>query len=117
MKKIYSLIFFALLTIQSFAQWTSFSVPAVTNLFRCVYFLNPDTGYLIGEFVAPNPSPILRTTDAGVTFTNNNSGTQKALRAIQFIDADTGYIVGFDGKLLRSTDGGIVWDSLVSGTI
>jgi photosystem II stability/assembly factor-like uncharacterized protein len=116
MKKLYTLSFLILFTLQLRAQWTSYSIPAVTNLFRSVYFLNPDTGYIVGEYDGINPSPILTTKDGGATFINYNSGTQKPLRAVHFIDASTGYVVGFEGKLLQSTDGGVNWTGLNSGT-
>ncbi len=78
--------------------------------------INADTGYIVGEHYNVNdPSPILKTTDGGLTSFNSNSGTQNALRAVHFINADTGYISGFGGILLQTTDG-TTWDSLYSGT-
>lgn len=116
MKKIYLVLFAAFLTLQLHAQWVSYSIPAVTNLFRSVYFLNADTGFVVGESAYPNPSPILKTTDGGLTSINYNSGTQLALRAVHFIDTDTGFVAGFEGKLLKSTDAGITWINQPSGT-
>ena len=42
--------------------------------------------------------------------TNNN------LSSVYFIDATTGYMVGELGTIVKTTDGGITWSSLCSGT-
>lgn len=42
--------------------------------------------------------------------TNNN------LSSVYFIDATTGYMVGELGTIVKTTDGGITWTSLISGT-
>ena len=38
------------------------------------------------------------------------------LSDIHFYDADTGYVVGFNGTILKTTNGGSSWTSLSSGT-
>ena len=45
-----------------------------------------------------------------------NSGTSEDLRAISVVNADTAYVVGFNGTILKTTDGGTVWQPLTSGT-
>jgi photosystem II stability/assembly factor-like uncharacterized protein len=46
-----------------------------------------------------------------------NSGTTTRLCGVSFTDANIGTAVGFDGTILRTTDGGTTWISQTSGTI
>ncbi len=59
---------------------------------------------------------ILRTTDGGVTWTSQFSGTGGRLRAVSFTDSDNGTVVGDGGTILRTTDGGTTWTPQTSGT-
>lgn len=52
---------------------------------------------------------ILRTDDAGYTWSLVNSGTDRALYSISFPDKSNGWIVGQDGLILHSTDAGKTW--------
>jgi len=45
-----------------------------------------------------------------------NSGTTNHLNSVYFIDPNTGYAVGFNGTILKTTDGGENWISQNSGT-
>ncbi|MCH8903840.1 MAG: T9SS type A sorting domain-containing protein [Bacteroidetes bacterium] len=45
-----------------------------------------------------------------------NSGTTNTLWQVHFPVQDTGYVVGFNGTILKTTDGGTSWNSLNSGT-
>jgi photosystem II stability/assembly factor-like uncharacterized protein len=44
------------------------------------------------------------------------SGTTKSLHSVYFTDANTGYSVGDNGKILKTINGGLAWDSLTGGT-
>jgi photosystem II stability/assembly factor-like uncharacterized protein len=52
---------------------------------------------------------ILRTDDAGYTWTLIDSGTDRALYGISFPDQTNGWIVGQDGLILHSSDAGKTW--------
>jgi hypothetical protein len=52
---------------------------------------------------------ILRTTDGGLHWTMQTSGTTRDLYGVSFIDANTGIVVGTDGTILRTTTGGVTW--------
>jgi photosystem II stability/assembly factor-like uncharacterized protein len=43
-----------------------------------------------------------------------NSGTSSFLQSIQIIGINTGYAAGFNGTVLRTTDGGLTWSSRTS---
>src|SRR5215471_6169561 len=58
---------------------------------------------------------ILRTDDAGATWTRQSSGTTNILSGVSFVDADTGTAVGASGTILRTDDGGAIWRPQSSG--
>ena len=66
----------------------------------------------VGDF-----GTILRTTDAGETWTGQNSGKSSRLIAIARTDSTTAIVVGDTGVILRTTDGGRTWASQTSGTL
>ena len=57
---------------------------------------------------------VLRTTDAGITWTQQTGVT--AITHVRFVDDLTGYGVGSAGTILKTTDGGRTWLSQSSGT-
>jgi hypothetical protein len=89
------------------------------NFFQGISMIDANTATVVGDKGA-----ILRTTDGGVTWTSQKSGTTKPLRDVCFTDASTGTVVGLmstvngtaDIPILRTTDGGATWVSQVSGT-
>ena len=66
-----------------------------------VSFSDANTGTVVGS-----GGTILRTTDGGVTWTKQSSGTTNDLWGVFFTDANTGTVVGSDGTILRTTAGG-----------
>ena len=52
---------------------------------------------------------IIRTTDGGVTWTPQTSGTTAWLLGVSFSDRSAGTTVGSGGTILRTTDGGATW--------
>ncbi len=93
------------------STWSEvYSIPG-TKL-TSVYFINSDTGYVVGE-----SGTILKTTDGGVTWENQTSGTSNGLTSVCFTGSDTGYVIGRSGTLLKTTNGGITWADQMSGTI
>lgn len=72
-----------------------------------VYFINSTTGFIIGA-----QGYLLKTTDAGVTWTEKTSNTTSGLQDIHFPTATTGYISVPGGKFLKTTDAGETWTEL-----
>ena len=58
---------------------------------------------------------ILKTTDAGMTWSPLTSGTTNALYDVYLFDATQGVAVGEQGLILRTTDGGGGWQRVTSG--
>jgi photosystem II stability/assembly factor-like uncharacterized protein len=71
--------------------------------FYSVFFVDVDNGWVVG-----NAGTILRTTDGGINWEPQISGTQYDLNAIYFTDINNGTAVGYN-KILRTSDGGDTW--------
>jgi len=76
-----------------------------------IRFVNEQTGFIVGD-----SGLILKTSDSGVTWIKNVSGTEVLLRTIRFVNPQTGWIAGDGGVILKTTDGGENWISQSSGT-
>jgi photosystem II stability/assembly factor-like uncharacterized protein len=69
-----------------------------------VSFLNPSTATVVGH--DSQGGLILRTTDGGVTWTRQSTGTNNFLYGVSFVDSNTGWAVGSGGTILHTTTGG-----------
>lgn len=58
---------------------------------------------------------VLRSVDAGKTWTQASVPVSSDLTAVQFVDANTGYATGHDGVVLKSVDGGARWSRILDG--
>jgi photosystem II stability/assembly factor-like uncharacterized protein len=90
-----------------------------------IYFLNPDTGYVVWGWCDPcysDPAPakgsfIYRTTNGGDSWTLLMQDTTIiGLYGISFTDDHTATAVGSSGKILHTADGGETWTPQTSGT-
>jgi len=74
-----------------------------------LYFLNSDTGFVVGSQGA-----ILKTINGGTTWTQQNSGTSQYLRGCYFINSNVGFAVGgnINSLILKTINGGATWDSV-----
>ncbi len=83
-------------------------LPLYGDFFMDVDFPSHNTGYIVG-----NAGSILKTTDAGATWTflqkKNTYSKKTAFRAVHFIDNQNGFITGEHGLLWKTTDGGEHW--------
>jgi photosystem II stability/assembly factor-like uncharacterized protein len=59
---------------------------------------------------------ILMTADGGFTWTQANSGTNRALYRVRFVDANNGWVSGQEGVLLHTSDGGKTWERQPTAT-
>lgn len=74
-------------------------------------FTNGTTG-----FITRTSGPILKTTNQGVNWTElSNNFTTQPLRRVQPLDANTVWTAGDAGKLNRTIDGGVTWESINTG--
>jgi hypothetical protein len=59
---------------------------------------------------------LLRTEDAGMTWTEISTGSETNFRGVDFGDAETGMVVGQDGFVLRTEDAGLTWIPVATGS-
>ncbi len=88
-------------TIDGGANWTTVLFPGALY---GIDFPISNTG-LIG-FAVGAGGVILKTTNAGVNWQPQMSGTVQTLRGVYFTDLDNGYVVGEGGAILKTTTGG-----------
>ncbi|MGE5441294.1 MAG: WD40/YVTN/BNR-like repeat-containing protein, partial [Bacteroidota bacterium] len=69
-----------------------------------ICFTDENTGTAVGDF-----GYILRTTDGGISWTKQQSGTPYHFGGVAFSDANTGTAVTRTGNIIRTTDGGATW--------
>jgi photosystem II stability/assembly factor-like uncharacterized protein len=74
------------------------------------YLLDSGVGFVVGD-----AGIVVKTTDAGMTWSPLTSGTTNALYDVYFFDATQGVAVGEQGLILRTTDGGAGWQGVTSG--
>jgi len=70
---------------------------------------NSSIGYITG-----NNGVILKSLDS-IHFYGLPTGVNDPLYGIDFLDQNTGYVVGYNGKILKTTNGGSYWYKLESG--
>lgn len=109
-KLIAILSFFCIVNI--YPQWTNQNPVPNGNDLWSTYFIDDNTGWIVGS-----DGFIKKTTNAGLDWIQQNSGTTLTLKAVNFIDLNTGWICGEDGLILKTTNGGLNWFSLASETI
>lgn len=77
---------------------------------RSVCFINPDIGWVVGD-----SGRIFRTTDHGVSWTEQVSGTDLRLNDVYFYNKYMGWTVGDSGIILYTENGGSTWINQISG--
>ena len=105
------IISLVLFTCQSQAQWSNQNIVPEGNNLWSTFFIDDNIGWITGS-----NGFIKKTTNAGLEWVEQNSGTTLTLKSIQFINQNTGWICGEAGLLIKTTDGGQNWFELSSGT-
>ncbi len=105
---------FILKTLDGGLTWSANQV-SNNHLFG-LFFTDANHGYCVGGDPNANTSVILKTNDAGTTWTatNNPDPTANYLLDVEFIDANTGYAIGGNvqnntGTILKTTNAGLTW--------
>lgn len=94
----------ALAHAQSGWNW-QYPIPKSETL-NSVSFIDELNGVAVGIHGA-----ILQTTDGGVSWRDQNSGTFLDLYGVSMDKGGTGFAVGDSGGIFRTTDGGVRWTS------
>lgn len=92
------------------STWIPMNVTG-TGVFEEMYFLNNNTGWVVGQ-----SGLIYKTTDGGLNWNNQISGTNYELISVYFINENTGWTAGLAGLTRKTSDGGQNWEnSLIGG--
>ena len=75
-----------------------------------VHFINSNEGWAVGD-----SGLVVHTTNGGVTWEQQLSGTNKSLASVIFIGSLNGWTAGLSGTILHTTDGGNNWVNQSSG--
>ncbi len=105
-------IFFFLLLSTSVihSQWMNQNPVPDGNTLYSTFFINDNNGWIVGS-----DGFIIKTTNSGIDWIPQTSGTDLNLKSVQFFNQDIGWICGEDGLILKTTDGGQNWIELTSG--
>jgi hypothetical protein len=94
--------------------WDTLSIPTAGIIFHTVNALPGNVLWVVGSYgVAPKYTVTFRSTDAGATWKKDTlkaTGTTGVIFAAR--SADIALAATFDGKILRTTNGGTSWDSV-----
>lgn len=82
----------------------------VTDLIYDMWFLNANTGYLVGS-----GGKVLTTIDGAESWSEIDLGTENTLYDIFFCDDSHGWITSDTGSIFRTNDGGLNWESIETG--
>jgi photosystem II stability/assembly factor-like uncharacterized protein len=91
--------------------------------YSCIRFTDPDTGLAVGftgyldelGALQKQSGVIIRTTDGGLSWTENHPESIQALNAVCPADSGTAWAVGINGILFKSVDRGRTWESKSRG--
>lgn len=73
-----------------------------------IKFVNDNTG-----FICSDSGKIFKTTNAGVSWNNMNSGTFNNLMRMDFFDENIVVIAGYKRTIIKTTNSGMNWESLI----
>ena len=92
------------------SNWTAQNVNDSYDL-RSVFFIDESNGWIVGNLNWPVLA--LHTTNGGLNwnFISLDSVSFNYLHDIYFIDVNNGWIVGANGKIFKTTDGGVNWNT------
>ncbi len=76
-----------------------------------IQFLNSNVGWAVANYNNPN---VYRTTNGGNTWSTTSPGF--SVTKLFFLDASNGWVGGADGKVAKTTDGGVTWTNVNAGT-
>jgi photosystem II stability/assembly factor-like uncharacterized protein len=105
-----------LLTSDGGATWTNRTPDAYKDVaLQGVFVLDHDTVWVTGDSDTAGNALILKTTNAGLTWTSQGGANNESaghLLGISAADADVAWAVGHNYSVLKTTDGGSTWTKI-----
>lgn len=89
-------------TIDEGQNWVLLNIPnscISTSFFKSSYFLNPDTGWVVGNCYMQGL--ILNTKNGGLTWNHYLTNVNEGLSSVYFINNNIGFAVGQAGKIFK----------------
>jgi photosystem II stability/assembly factor-like uncharacterized protein len=91
-------------------NWIS-QMDTISKPLYSVYFISDSKGFVAG---GSNNTIIYKTTNSGEDWILCPTGFTESLHSIYFIDENVGYAVGYHHTILKTTNGGNLWESISS---
>lgn len=85
-------------------NWIKRLLPAGSTMPNAVHFPTATTGYAVG-----NNGSILKTTDAGFSWSHSIGPDGTSIHDVFFFDHLTGIIASYNNGIHKTTDGGLTW--------
>ena len=101
------LLLFLFFPMQYAQSWTKLSPYPSSQQISDLYFYNSSLG-----FAPCSNGFLLRTSDAGINWTEIYCGHVDVIQGIFFTSASTGYACGYEKMIIKTTDGGLTWTDL-----
>ncbi len=92
-------------------SWTYNYSWGVSQWYLDVQFTSATTAYMCSSTGA-----VLKSTNAGASWTNTFTGNSNQLARIFFLDDELGFACGLNGTIIKTINGGDDWELLDSGT-
>ena len=90
--------------------WDSLISPYYEKTILGICFIDKSNGWAVG-----GSGTILHSTDGGITWIKQESGTTVDLFKVLFTDINNGYAIGAGGAILHTSDGGENWINQMKG--
>lgn len=104
---------FTLTSMGAFPQWICQNPYPTSNALKSVYFTDASTGYAAGDYYEPvtyiHRGLVAKNIDGGTSWQRLSSGVSYPLTSVHFSDGNTGYVVGYNGIILKTTNGGVTF--------
>jgi photosystem II stability/assembly factor-like uncharacterized protein len=107
--------------------WTTHNVvdqsgtSLVASYMYGLHFFNGNTGVGTGVIASGNSECMLRTTNGAtnwvITNSYNGGPILRYMNDLYFVNSSDGFAAGTNGRILKTSDGGLTWTSISSGSI
>jgi len=85
--------------------WTEQPIPSTSHFIKAVFFVDVNTGWVLGDKLVEDIGVVLHTTDGGAHWSEQWLWPSN-LEAVQFVSPTMGWMVS---PILHTTDGGESW--------
>lgn len=77
------------------------------GIYRSCYFINDNIGWAVGAFT----QRMHKTTNGGLSWQHLPGSPDTTKYDVFFVDENTGWSVGFNGFIIKTTNGGVTWNT------